>query len=62
MFINKTSKECVKLYKEIYLKSNEDRNSFLKLCSDSDDIRILNIIFDLISELDILGVIYESRW
>ena len=27
MFINKTSKEYVKLYKEIYLKSNEDRNS-----------------------------------
>ena len=58
MFIGKTSKECVKLYKELYRKSNEDRNSFLKLCSDSDDIRILNdmlylnIIFDLIDDLN----------
>ena len=58
MFIDKTSQECIKLYKQIYNKSNGNKNVFIQMCNESDDIRlsenqlILTIIFNLINELE----------
>ena len=58
MFIDKTSQECIKLYKQFYSKSNSNKNVFIQMCNESDDIRlsddqlILTIIFNLINELE----------